>query len=166
MKKSLMILIAAALMTVASTELANAQTIGQNSKSGEVIGDVKEKAPEGSDNVVDKQNAMKIEFNKMEEVSMPNFKGGEKSVEAKMFFDGKNRIMKLRLVPGASIGVHTHESNCEILYMLEGTATFICNGEEVEVSAGDCHYCEKGQTHSLINRTSSDIVLFAAVVEQ
>ena len=109
---------------------------------------------------------MKIEFNKMEEVSMPNFKGGEKSVEAKMFFDGKNRIMKMRLVPGASIGVHTHETSCEILFVLEGTATLICDGVEEQVLVGDCHYCEKGHTHTLLNRTDADLIFYAVVSEQ
>ena len=109
---------------------------------------------------------MKIEFNKMEEVSMPNFKGGEKSVEAKMFFDGKNRIMKMRLVPGASIGVHTHETSCEILFVLEGTATLICDGVEEQVHVGDCHYCEKGHTHTLLNRTDADLIFYAVVSEQ
>lgn len=109
---------------------------------------------------------MKIEFNKMEEVSMPNFKGGEKSVEAKMFFDGKNRIMKLRLVPGASIGVHTHETNSETFYVLEGVGTVIYDGVEMQVAAGDCHYCEKGHTHTLINKAESDLVIFAVVPEQ
>ena len=109
---------------------------------------------------------MRIEFTKMEEVSMPKFKGGEKSVEAKMFFDGKNRIMRLRLVPGASIGMHTHETNCEILFVLEGTATFIADGKEEQVGVGDCHYCEKGHTHTLINKTETDIILFAVVAEQ
>lgn len=109
---------------------------------------------------------MKIEFNKMEEVSMPNFKGGEMSVEAKMFFDGKNRIMKLRLVPGASIGVHKHETNSEMMYVLEGTGTVICDGEEMQITVGDCHYCEKGHTHTLMNKSDADLIIFAVVPEQ
>ena len=31
---------------------------------------------------------MIIDFNSIEEVNIPNFKGGEKSTAAKMFFDG------------------------------------------------------------------------------
>jgi len=109
---------------------------------------------------------MKIDFNLIEEVSHPNFKGGEKCFDAKMFFDGKNRIMKGRLVPGASIGVHTHETNSEIIYILEGDAVNICDGVEENLSSGDCHYCEKGHTHTLINRSDKDVVFFAVVPEQ
>ena len=50
-----------------------------------------------------------------------NFKGGEKHLEAKMFFDGTNRILtRARLIPGASIGMHTHDDSCEVIFILEG----------------------------------------------
>ena len=54
---------------------------------------------------------MKIPFDTIEETAIPSFKGGQKQYNVKMFFDGKARIMKGRLVPGASIGTHTHEGN-------------------------------------------------------
>lgn len=109
---------------------------------------------------------MKIDFNSIEEVSLPNFKGGEKSMEARMFFDGKNRIMRSRLTPGASIGMHTHDTSSEIIYILEGNAVNICDGVEEQLSAGDCHYCEKGHTHTLINKSDKDVLFFAVVPEQ
>ena len=56
---------------------------------------------------------MIIDFNRMEATDIPNFKGGEKEFNVKMFWDGTNRIMKGKLIPGASIGEHTHEENCE-----------------------------------------------------
>lgn len=109
---------------------------------------------------------MTIDFNKMKETSIPNFKGGEKSLEAKMFFDGTNRILHGRLTPGASIGVHTHETSSEIIYVLEGTPTVICDGEESQLTPGECHYCEKGHTHTMINNSDEDVVFFAVVPEQ
>ena len=36
---------------------------------------------------------MKIAYPEIEAKEFPNFKGGEKSLMAKMFFDGKNRIL-------------------------------------------------------------------------
>ena len=122
--------------------------------------------PSSQTNNQNENKMAKIDFNKMEETSFPNFKGGEKSYEAKMFFDGKNRIMKGRLTPGSSIGIHTHDTSSEIMYFLEGVATAIYDGVELQMLPGECHYCEKGHTHSLINKGTEDVVFFAVVPEQ
>ena len=101
---------------------------------------------------------MIIDFPNTPEQRLPNFKGGEKEYIARMFFDGQNRIMYGRLEPGASIGLHTHETSSEIMY-------FLADGEE-RVAAGQCHYCPKGHTHSLVNDSDADLVFFAVVPEQ
>lgn len=109
---------------------------------------------------------MIIDFNNIEEASLPNFKGGEKSLEARMFFDGVNRIMKARLLPGASIGLHTHETSSEIIFLTKGNAHVLYDGEMIELKEGQCHYCLKGHTHSLINDSDSEIAFTAVVPEQ
>lgn len=109
---------------------------------------------------------MILDFNEMEYEVIPNFKGGEKETAAKMNFDGMNRIMKGKLIPGASIGLHTHESNSEIVYILEGKGKVIYDDGEERLVAGMCHYCPKGHTHSLINDSDSDLLFFAVVPEQ
>ncbi len=109
---------------------------------------------------------MIIDFNEVEEQSLPNFKGGEKSYEARMYFDGQNRIMKGRLQPGASIGLHTHETNSETIFLLKGNAHVLFDGEMLEFSEGQCHYCPKGHAHSLINDSDSEIQFVAVVPEQ
>lgn len=109
---------------------------------------------------------MMINFNEMEEKRLPNFKGGEKMFCPKMFDDGKNKIMLGRLEPGASIGLHTHENDCEIVYFLEGQGKMLYDGGEERVSAGLCHYCPKGHTHSLINDSDADLIFFAVVPAQ
>ena len=63
---------------------------------------------------------MLLDFNHMPEESFPHFKNGDGSLEGKMFFDGTNRILHGRLTPGSSIGLHKHEGNCEIIYVLSG----------------------------------------------
>lgn len=63
---------------------------------------------------------MILKFDEMELSHLPAFKGGEKEFAANMFFDGTNRIFKGRLVPGASIGVHTHDDSCEVIFILSG----------------------------------------------
>lgn len=109
---------------------------------------------------------MTIDFNNMEETALPNFKGGEKELCAKMFWDGTNRIMRGRLVPGASIGEHTHDTNCEILFVLSGEGTIMDDGIKTPIHSGQCTYCPKGHSHSLINTGTEDLIFYAAVPNQ
>lgn len=109
---------------------------------------------------------MTIDFNTMEATTIPHFKGGEKEMIAQMYCDGLARILKGRLVPGASIGEHTHECDCEVLYVLSGSGTITDDGVSTPISAGQCTYCPKGHTHSLKNTGSEDLVFFAAVPQQ
>ena len=113
---------------------------------------------------------MKLNFNTIEESILPNFKGGEKEFAANMFFDGTNRIFKGKLIPGASIGMHTHDDSCEVIFILEGQGTILeqdMGSEEfvkLPVVAGDCLYCKKGNSHSLQNTSSEGDLVFYAVV--
>ncbi len=109
---------------------------------------------------------MIVDFKNQKAEIIQNFKGGEKSIAAKMYFDGKNRILHGLLKSGATIGLHTHETNSEIIYILAGEGKVIYDGEYEKVCAGICHYCPKGHTHSLINDSDSDLVFFAVVPEQ
>ena len=109
---------------------------------------------------------MIIDFNTMEETVLHHFKGGEGDTVAKMRTDELGKIMLGRLAPGCSIGFHTHDTSSEIIYILRGTAYFLYDDGTEETSAGGCHYCPKGHSHSMINRTDEDLVYFAVVPEQ
>lgn len=109
---------------------------------------------------------MTIDFNNMEATIIPNFKGGEKEISAKMFFDGNNRIMKGILQPGASIGYHSHDTSSEIIFIIKGKGKVIDNNETVTIEEGQCHYCKKGDSHSLINDSDEELVFYAAVPQQ
>lgn len=109
---------------------------------------------------------MILNFDEMEEVIQENFKGGEKSYKANIFFDGTNRIMRGTLIPGASIGLHTHEADCEVIFYLEGSGVAIYDGKEERVGAGMCHYCSKGHEHTLKNDGDVDLVFYAVVAKQ
>lgn len=109
---------------------------------------------------------MIIDFNNEQATVIPNFKGGEKSISAKMYFDGVNRILHGVLESGATIGLHTHETNSEIIYFLSGKGKVLYDGEYETVEQGMCHYCPKGHSHSLINDSDNDLVFFAVVPEQ
>lgn len=108
---------------------------------------------------------MKIDFSQIEEAVFPAFKGGEKEMHARMYFDGTNRIMKARLEPGASIGMHTHDAGSEIIFITSGKGCVIFDGQRIALQEGDVHYCPKGHTHSLINDSDATLA-FSAVVPQ
>ena len=83
-----------------------------------------------------------------------------------VFFDGKNRIMKGQLVPGASIGYHIHDLSCELLLITEGHGTVIYDDERYTISAGEVHFCPKGHSHSVVNDSDAPLKFYAFVPEQ
>ena len=107
-----------------------------------------------------------IKFESIEEKSLPAFKGGEGALNAKMLADELNKILMGRLEPGSSIGLHTHEDSSEIMYFISGEGKLIHNGKEERIVKGDCHYCKRGESHTVINDTEDDLVFFAVVPMQ
>ena len=109
---------------------------------------------------------MIIDFEQIEETAIKNFYGGQNDTIARMFADEKNRIMYGKLEPGASIGIHRHETGSEIVYIIQGTGKAVFDDTQEELKPGICHYCPKGHSHSLINDGSGDLVFFAVVPQQ
>ena len=88
---------------------------------------------------------MKLDFGKMEEKRLPEFKGGKGDMIARMHMDELGKILYGRLEPGSSIGFHKHETSSEVIYILSG---------------------KKGHSHSMINNGEEDLIFFAVVPEQ
>ena len=109
---------------------------------------------------------MVINFSEMKETVIPQFYGGEKEIRAKMQVDNTNKILYGTLEPGASIGLHTHETSSEIIYFIHGAGKVLYDGEYERVRSGLCHYCPKGHSHRLINDGDQDLVFFAVVPQQ
>ena len=109
---------------------------------------------------------MVIKFNEIQETELKAFFGGEKSLIANMFVDEKNKILRGKLVPGATIGSHRHVPTSEVIFILSGQAKSICDGVEENLFAGDCHYCPKGSEHCLINVGEEDVLFYAVVPQQ
>ena len=82
-------------------------------------------------------------------------------------FDGKAVLedVSLTLEPGASIGLHTHQGNSEIIYILSGTGKVLYDGAYETLVPGACHYCPEGHEHSLINDGKDELRVFAVVPE-
>lgn len=109
---------------------------------------------------------MLLDFASMEETVHQNFKGGESQFSHRVFGDAHCRIMRGCLISGASIGTHSHETSCEIIYILSGTASIVCDGKPETLTVGQCHYCPKGSTHTMKNNGADELTFFAVVPEQ
>lgn len=110
---------------------------------------------------------MLIDFTQIDESVTQSFYGGEKELSSHMFTDNLgNRILRGKLEPGASIGYHKHENGSEIIYVLHGSGKALYDDGQETLTAGLCHYCPKGHSHSLINNGGEDLVFFAVVAAQ
>lgn len=109
---------------------------------------------------------MLIDFSKMEETVLQNFYGGKQEMIANMHIDAHNRILRGRLAPGASIGMHAHETSSEIIYILQGSGKALCDDSAEPLAPGLCHYCPKGHSHSIVNDGAEELVFFAVVPQQ
>ena len=109
---------------------------------------------------------MLIVLDDIKESLAPKVKVCEKSFASRAYSDGKNKMMKGRLVPGASIGLHRHEGNCEMIYVLEGSGKMLYDGGEERPSGGAFLYCPEGHENSLINDGDRDLVFIAVVPAQ
>lgn len=107
-----------------------------------------------------------LKFHEMPDTVLEHFKGGEGSTVTKMFADDLNRIFLGRLQPGCSIGMHIHDTSSEVIYVLEGEGTTVLDGVTEVLRPGDCSYCKKGSTHTLMNKGQQDLVFFAVVPQQ
>jgi len=106
---------------------------------------------------------MLLKFDEMENKVLPGFKGGKGQLVANMFIDADNKILRGTLAPGCTIGLHEHENNSEVIYILSGTGKALCDGETELLAPGDCHYCPDGFSHTLINDGNEDLVFLAVV---
>lgn len=112
-----------------------------------------------------KVRIMIIDFDKIGEVHMKDFKGGKGPLDTRSYADGNVKISYSTLRPGASTGRHVHQGNCEVVYAVSGEAVFHYDDQEEVLRVGQCHYCPEGHAHYMENRTDHDFVYFAIVPE-
>ena len=107
-----------------------------------------------------------IDFEVLETKILHEFQGGCGDIEANIFADDLNRIIKSVYAPGVSTGYHCHDTSSEILFILSGSCKVIHNGKEEHLTAGNCHYCKKGDSHAVINDGDKDLLMYAVVCNQ
>jgi len=80
-------------------------------------------------------------------------------------YTGNARLFAtITLEPGSSIGEHVHENEEEVFYIIEGTALYNDNGEDVTLNTGDSCICLAGQRHSIANVAESGTLIIAAII--
>ena len=108
---------------------------------------------------------MKIDFEQISECDIEGFKGGKGLLHAHNYVDADCKIMLHRLEGGATTGLHKHEINCEIVYVVSGEATVHCDGQTEKIVAGQVHYCPRGHSHYMENHSDEPMTYFAVVPE-
>ena len=109
---------------------------------------------------------MNIDFESIEPVSIPGFKGGEGTTVASMYVNMPlGKVMHGHLEPGSSIGMHTHETSSEVVYILDGEGVMHFDGGIEPLAPGTVSYCPQGHTHSMVNTGSGNLEFLAVVPE-
>ena len=99
-----------------------------------------------------------------------NMRGGDGTVVLNTILTGEalpahcRLFSEIILEPGCSIGDHPHENECELFYILEGTAQYNDNGTIVTAGPGEALSCDHGQTHGIRNAGSTTLKLLAVII--
>lgn len=72
---------------------------------------------------------------------------------------------RIELEPGASIGLHRHDTDEEVYAIVSGRGIYSYDGGECEARAGDIFTTKKGMSHALKNIGSEPLIFFAVVAE-
>ena len=107
---------------------------------------------------------MKIDFNTINEMTVPGMNNGTGTMSVRMYNDEKYRIIPTTVAPGGSIGLHTQSSGDDLNYIISGCGKAVCDGTEEELSAGVMHICHKGSEHAIINTGNDPLVMLTIVV--
>ena len=108
---------------------------------------------------------MEISFDKIPVETVPHMRGERKRSFAKIHpraHEGPPGV----LPPGPPSAPHVHETNSEVIYILSGTGKVLFRDTWEPLAPGACHYCPKGESHSLVNDSGEALTFFAVVPEQ
>ncbi len=113
--------------------------------------------------MIRKKSEVKVDVHK-------DFRGGKGEVRFDHFMDidmaqGAGRLfVKTTIPPGASVGIHKHEGDSEVYYILDGKAKLHDNGVDLEVGPGDVNFCPDGGCHGIENIGSGDLTYIAVIL--
>lgn len=107
-----------------------------------------------------------IDFDTIPEKIQEGMRGGKGLAYVRSFNDDLNKVMRVKLAPGSTVGLHSHDDSSEIIMVLEGCGIAIFDGKTLTLDEGNIHYCPKGHSHTIINDSKEDLVLCCVVAQQ
>lgn len=98
---------------------------------------------------------------------LPNCHDGIGTLLCKSMLEGydsdKFPFMHHDIIPkGVSIGVHLHEDDDEIYYMIRGKGILTFEGAEYEMAPGDISMVKIGQSHGFLATEDTEMIVVAA----
>lgn len=108
--------------------------------------------------------------NEMVKEIIEQMRGGKGSVEILHIFKqeelkGKARLCaKITIAPGSSIGLHQHDNEEEIFYVVKGKGMVNDNGTLTEVKAGDAIITGNGASHAVENTGEEPLEMIAVIL--
>lgn len=108
---------------------------------------------------------MIIDFTQMSENKINNMRGGEGYIKMIKHSDDKNTIAHIVIPSNCSIGIHTHETDQEIIYVISGEGVCIEDDITYPLVKGQVNYCPNKANHSIKNISKQDLELFAVITK-
>jgi len=80
-------------------------------------------------------------------------------------FTGKARLFaRITLGTGCSIGLHEHNAEEEVYYIIQGKGVVNDNGNICEITAGDAVLTGNGASHSIETHSQEPLVMLAVIL--
>ncbi len=105
-------------------------------------------------------------------VDESNLRNGNGLVKREFIVEGDNLRKKAKLfskitIPkGNSIGMHSHDDDFEVYYILQGQGRVLDGKDYVQVNEGDAVYTADGNKHFIENIGEEDLVFIAVVINE
>jgi quercetin dioxygenase-like cupin family protein len=87
---------------------------------------------------------------------------GKDSQLIKIAEDDTISFFVVRMMPGAELGPHYHETHVEIEYVIRGTAQLLVNDKWVEIKPGSIHFNPMGKVHAAKNTGNEPLIVLIA----
>lgn len=114
---------------------------------------------------------MLITFEQLEKEKIEKMRGGEGHIFIQRLKD-KDKLpinckmyAKITIPQNSSIGLHAHQGDEEIIYVLDGKASIITEGSTKELLPGMINLTKENEIHSIINKNKEDLVILAVINE-
>lgn len=86
----------------------------------------------------------------------------KKSQLIKIAQDDTISAFVVRMMPGADLGPHYHESHDEIEYVIRGTGQLLVNDRWVDIKPGSIHFNPMGKVHAAKNTGNEPLIVLIA----